>query len=145
MPVLGANLHLFETVANIRVAEFVQASGGRIVWFDRDQGHALIAIIIRQLFDARLIELRCGAVVTREDDGEDFGRGILGERVRLAVDTRQRKIRRLGADGRQTPFLYSFTEVLKNTGSIFWKGRPKGLPSPEKAPQNVGPSALIRW
>ena len=99
MAVGGADLHFVEGVADVGVAHFVEADGEGIVGLDGDEGDALILIIGGELFDAAFVELRGGAMVAGEDDGEEFGGAEIGERIGFAIDGGEVEVRGGGADG----------------------------------------------
>ena len=68
MPVLGANLHLFEGIADIGVSHFVEAHGIGIVRLNRDYVDAAFLIIRCDLPDTSFIELRRWTVIADEGD-----------------------------------------------------------------------------
>ena len=72
MPVLGPDFHLFEAVADIRIAQFTQPHRLGIVGLDRDQRYAAAAIIVSQLLDAVFVKLRGWTVIAGKDDGQHF-------------------------------------------------------------------------
>src|ERR1017187_1364528 len=100
MLVRRADLHLRESVAHIGGIQLVDPEGFRSIRLDRDYGHALVAIVVVEAHDALFVQLRDRTVVACEDDHKDRAFGIISEVVYLAVDTRQRKVRRRGADGK---------------------------------------------
>jgi len=99
MAIGSAGFHVVEGVAYIGIAHLVEAHGHGIVGLDGDDGHAAVFVIGGDLLDARFVELRGGAVIAGEGDDENFGGGVVGEAVGLAVDTGEAKIGSGGADG----------------------------------------------
>src|SRR5205814_7927624 len=65
---------------------------------DGDELQPFVLVVVVELFNPALVELRRGTVVALEDDPEDLGAAVLRELVHLAVDARQVEIRRRRAD-----------------------------------------------
>ena len=73
MAITRANLHRFETVVQIGVAEFIEANSGGRVWIDANDGGATRGEIGDNFFDPFFVGLSGWAMVTGEDDRERFG------------------------------------------------------------------------
>lgn len=99
MPICGAGLHVFEGIADICVAKFIQQDGVGIVRFNGDESYAFIFVVINQLHDALLVQLRSRTVIAGEGDHQDFGGGVVFEAVCLVVDSREAEVWSWGADG----------------------------------------------
>ena len=94
LPVSGAGFHLFERIAEVCITHLIEPERLRAVRLDDDKGDAALAVIGDQFLDAVLINLGGRAMHRREDDDQDFAVFETGQRVSLAIDARQMKIRR---------------------------------------------------
>ena len=99
-----AQLHLRQRVGDVGVAQLVEPDGLRIVRVDRDERDALAAIVLVELFDPALVELRDRAVIALEDERQHLGAGVLAGLVGLAVDAGQREVRERRADRQHRVF-----------------------------------------
>ena len=88
-----ANLHFFQSVADVRGIQFVDANGFGVVALNRDDGYATVAVIVIQLLDALFVHLGNGAVIAGEHDNEDRAVGIVAEAVGIAINAGQCKVR----------------------------------------------------
>ena len=101
MTIRRANLHLLERIAEIRIAQFVEADGVGTIGLDGDEGDASIAVVGRKLLEASFVKLRRGAMVAREGDDKNFAGGVFGQAVRLPINAGKAKIRRGRTDGQR--------------------------------------------
>jgi hypothetical protein len=101
MTVCRADFHVLERIAEIRIAQFVEAHGIGAIGLDGDEGDAAIAVVGRKLLEARFVKLRRGAMVAREGDDKNFAGDIFGQTVRLPVNAGKAKIRRGRTDGQR--------------------------------------------
>ena len=85
MAIARADLHGFEGVVEVGVAEFVEADGGGAVGIDADDGGAARFEIGNEFFDAFFVSLGGWAMVAGENDGESFGVGEIFEGIVAAV------------------------------------------------------------
>jgi len=99
LPEGRTDLHVVERVADVRVAHLVEAQCLDAVRLDHDEGHALRRVVVDDLTDALLVDLRGRTMHRREDHDEGLRRREAGERVGLAVYPGQAEIRRERADG----------------------------------------------
>ena len=86
------NLHIVERVAHIGRVEFVNPNSLWIVPLDCDHGHALVAVVLVELFDALLIHLGDWAMVAGEDDDKNRAGCIVAELMNFAVHAREREV-----------------------------------------------------
>ena len=86
MLVLGADLHLFETVADVGGIEFIDPDGGGIIRLNRDHGDAAVFVVGRELRDAALVHLRDGTMIAGEDHDEHGAGRVVGELVNRSID-----------------------------------------------------------
>ncbi|HET6898986.1 MAG TPA: hypothetical protein VFK70_11580, partial [Vicinamibacteria bacterium] len=77
----GADLHLLQRIAQVRVAQLVETHRLGIVRGDGDEGHAFGGEVVLQLLDALLVGLRGRTVVAGEHEDEHARGGVLRERV----------------------------------------------------------------
>src|SRR5260370_36301571 len=105
MPVPGADLHFIEAVAHIRVAQLGQSDGLRIVGFDCNEVDALGLVIVDELLDTAVVELRSGAVIAGEDDRQERTIGVIAQLVDAAIDPGEREIRSRRTDRQRRVFL----------------------------------------
>ena len=101
MPILGADLHVFERVTHVGISHFVEPNRVWIVGLDGHNSDTLVFVVFRNLLDSRFIELRCRAVIADEGDHQHFAGGILFQTMSLAIHARQTKIRRGGPDSQR--------------------------------------------
>ena len=91
--------HSGQRVRHIRIGELLRTNGLRSIGIDRDDGDTAAAVVLVQLLNALLVELRGGTVVARKDHDQHRTAGVLRERVGLAVGAGQRKRRSGRANG----------------------------------------------
>ena len=99
MAIRRAVFHSGQRIVDIGPSQFLHADLVDIVRVNRHQRHALVPVISVQLADPALVELRCQAVIARENDREYLAVRIIAQLVSLAVHPSQRKIRSARADG----------------------------------------------
>src|SRR5437660_11420597 len=98
MAIGGANLHVIEGVADVRVSELIEPNGIRIVRLNGEKRDTLAAVIVRQFLDAGLVELGGRTVIASKNDDQDLGRGVVAQFVRFAVYARKGEIGRGGTE-----------------------------------------------
>ena len=89
--ILRADFHFVERVAEIGIAELVQADGRRVVGRDRHHGDTLVAIVGLKPRDSPFVGLGRRAMVAGEDDEQHLGLSEVRQAVGLAVDAGQSK------------------------------------------------------
>ena len=89
MTVCGANLHLGEGVADIRVAQFIEPNRSGAIGLDGNQLDTLGGVVGGDGLDAVFIELRRGAMIARENDDEHFAGDPVARMVNLPVGSEQ--------------------------------------------------------
>ena len=72
---LRSELHLLERVAQVGVAQLIEADSVRVVWRDGHYDHALVLIIRGELDNAVLIGLSRGAMITCKNDNQNLRAG----------------------------------------------------------------------
>ena len=93
-----AVLGVFEGVADIGVAEFIEAQGEGIVGCDRDERDTPLPVVFRDCLNALLIRLRGRAMVAGKGNDQYLRIGEIGQCIGFPVDPWQTEIRGRCAD-----------------------------------------------
>ena len=96
--VFGADLHVFEAVGDVGVAQLGEGDGLGVVGIDGDEAHAFGAVVVDEFLHTAFVKLRSGAVIADEHDDED-GVLVVGQLVNFVVDAGEGKVGGRGADG----------------------------------------------
>ncbi len=109
----GADFHLRQRIADVGVTQLIEPHGLRIIRLDGHERRAAAPIIGRKLFDPRLVHLRGRAMVTGENNHQNFARGKVFQTVSLVIYARQAKVRGLRADGQRRRLVLGSTSRNK--------------------------------
>jgi hypothetical protein len=96
--VVRPNLHFFQRIAQVGIAQLIEPDRLRIVRRDCHESDPFVLIVGGQLLDPLLIRLGRRAVIAGEDNDEHLRLVIVGQPVHLSVHAGKAEIGRFGPD-----------------------------------------------